>query len=83
MIRKTFFKLKEIYDFINVKISDRDLKNIIDLHDFKNIPKSARGIGKFNRSAKIEGWKTNFSEKEKKTMNRLMGDTLEKLGYVV
>jgi len=83
LISDTFSKLKEIYDFINVKISEKELKKIIELHDFRKIPESEKGLGKFNRSAKIGGWKTNFSEKEKELMNSIMRTTLEEFEYSV
>lgn len=77
----TFEELKKIYDFLNIEISDDDLRNIITKYDFDNIPPSEKGPTKFNRSALIGGWKNNSDMEEKSIMNSIMGDTLKKFGY--
>jgi len=79
----TVNELQKIYDFIGIKISDTELERIIERYDFKNIPKSQKGIGKFNRSAKIGGWKNNFNEEEKSIMNELMSENLKNMGYEI
>ena len=81
--KNTFGETKKIYDFIGTKISDEELRKIIEYHDFKNIPNFDKGSGKFNRTAKVGGWKENFSYEEKKLMNEIMNDTLKKYGYAV
>jgi len=81
LIKDTFSQLKKIYDFIKVDITDNELKKKIKIHDFKNIPQSEKGPGKFNRSAKIGAWKDNFTENEKDLINTIMAKTLEKFGY--
>jgi len=81
LINDTFINLKKIYEFINVKISDDELKKIIEINDFNNIPDSEKGSGKFNRSAKINAWKENFTEEEKAVMNTIMKNSLEEFGY--
>jgi len=79
----TLQELRKIYNFLKINIDDSELKNIISRHDFNNIPKSEKGEGKFNRSAKLGGWMTNFSENEKKLMNSIMRKTLEEFEYSV
>lgn len=81
--KNTFNELKRIYDFIGVKISEEELQNLIQLYDFKNIPDSEKGVGKFNRSAKLGGWIENFNKEERNLMNSIMGQTLKKFGYSV
>jgi len=77
----TFRELKKIYSFIGSEVTDNDLKNLVDLHDFKNIPNSDKGSGKFNRSATLGSWKKNFDKNEQNLMNLIMKKTLDSLEY--
>jgi hypothetical protein len=77
----TLAELKKVYDLIGINASDNDLKRIIEAHDFKNIPDSRKGPGKFNRAAKTGGWKNTFNKNEIDIMNSIMGDTLKQFGY--
>ena len=53
----------------------------IPKNDFGKIPESEKGKGKFNRTAKIGGWRNNFDSDEQKLMISIMGKTLEELNY--
>jgi len=79
----TLQELRKIYEFIGIKISDEELKNKIETHDFKKIPESQKGKGKFYRAASTGSWKDNFSQKEQNLMNSIMGETLKKMGYEI
>jgi len=79
----TFEELKKIYKFLNVKISDDELKKKIQQHDFKRIPSSKKGAGKFYRTASHGGWKENFTREEQELMNSIMGKTLREFGYEI
>ncbi len=79
--QETSTVLKKIYNFIGIQVADDDLQKLIKVHDFKNIPDSEKGKGKFTRSAKSGGWKTNFDKEEHDLMNSIMGKTLEKFSY--
>jgi len=79
--KDTLSELKKIYDFIEVKVSDEELMKKIEIHDFKNIPDSQKGEGKFYRTATTGGWRENFSKEEQELMNSIMGDTLKQMGY--
>ncbi len=81
--KNTFPELKKIYDFIGEKISDDELKKIIERYEFDNIPKSKKGPGKFTRAATPGGWKNNFDDAEKDLMNSKMKDDLKKFDYEV
>ena len=81
--KETLTILKTIYNFIGIQIADDDLQKLIKVHDFKNIPDSEKGKGKFTRSAKSGGWKTNFDKEEQELMNSIMGKTLDKFGYMI
>ena len=74
-------ELKKIYDFLEIKIEEKELEKIVSTYDFKNIPDSEKGKGKFTRTAKIGGWMDNFSKEEQDLMISIMGKTLGKFGY--
>jgi len=79
----TFKELKRIYKFLKINITDEDLEKIIKLHDFKNIPSSGKGAGKFNRKATPGGWKVSFSKDEQDLLNSIMEPLLKQFGYQV
>ena len=81
--QNTLAELRKIYDFIRVEISDEELVKKIETHDFKKIPESQRGKGKFYRAASTGSWKDNFSQEEQDLMNSIMGDRLKKMGYEI
>jgi len=83
LLTNTLDELRKIYDFLQISIDDVELKKIIEKYDFNKISSKKRGPGKFYRSAKVGGYKDNFSEKEQEIMNSMMGDTLRKLEYIV
>ncbi|PLX84431.1 MAG: hypothetical protein C0617_08075 [Desulfuromonas sp.] len=79
----TFAELKNIFEFIGVDASDKEVSQRVDKHDFKNIPTSEKGPGKFNRAASTGGWRDAFAEEEIDLMHSIMGETLLSLGYGV
>ena len=81
--KNTVEKLHKIYQFLEINISDEDVKSIVDKYAFENIPNSEKGSGKFFRSAKPGSWRQNFKEKEQELMNTIMGETLSEFDYEV
>jgi len=81
--KDTFSVLKKIYNFIGIQIADDDLQKLIKVHDFKNIPESEKGKGKFTRSAKPGSWEDNFNKEELDLMHSIMGKTLKEFGYAI
>ena len=77
----TFEILKQIYKFIEIEISDEDLRKVIDKYNFEKIPESKKGAGKFYRSATPGLWRERFSQEEKDAAWKVMGEMLTKLGY--
>jgi len=71
-----------MYSFLEIKISEKELKSIIDKYNFKNIPEEKRGTGKIARIASPGKWKENFSEEEKIVINEIMKEYLQMLGYL-
>ena len=79
--KDTLSELRKIYDFLEIKISDEELVELISTHDFKKIPEKEKGKGKFYRSASPGGWQDNFNQDEQKLMNSIMKQTLKELDY--
>lgn len=77
----TMAVLESIYKFLNIEISTNDIKNLVNDFSYQNVPKELKGKGKAIRSASPGNWKENFNEEEKNTMQNIMNDTLQKLGY--
>jgi len=74
-------ELRKIYQFIEIDIERKKLEVIIEKFRFENIQMDLKGAGKFHRSASPGSWKKNFSEEEKIILEKLMGETLRKIGY--
>jgi len=81
LLSNTFQVLQKIYEFIQVQISEKELKDLIEKYDFNNIPDSIKGSGKFRRFAKVGLWKENLNHEEQILVNEIMGSFLQKLGY--
>jgi len=78
----TLSELKKIYDFLEIKITFDDLQKIVNKFSYENIPNELKGTGKSVRFASPGRWK-NLSDEEKSMMQKIMGETLQKLGYDV
>ena len=83
LLNNTVEELQKIYNFLGMKKQNVELKKIVERFSFENIPKDQKGKGKFTRSAKSGGWKTNFDKDEQDLMISIMGKTLEEFGYSV
>jgi len=79
--KKTKEELQKIYRFIGIDIGNEKLEEITEKYSFENIPDKMKGKGKFARSASPGSWQENFSEEEKNILEKIMGETLRKLGY--
>jgi len=81
LLGETFKVLKNIFQFLNVKLDDNEIKEIVEKHSYKNIPSELKGKGMAIRSASPGKWKRNFNEDEKEMMTNIMNKTLFSLGY--
>jgi len=81
LLGETFKVLKNIFQFLNVKLDDNEIKEIVEKHSYKNIPSEVKGKGMAIRSASPGKWKRNFNEDEKEMMTNIMNKTLFSLGY--
>jgi len=77
----TLSELRRIYNFLDIEITDIQLEDIINKHDFKKISEKEKGQGKFYRSASPGDWKNNFNKEEQDLMNSIMKKTLKELNY--
>ena len=81
LIKNTLSELKKLYSFIGIKIDQSILKEVIEKYSFENIPENEKGRGKFRRFAIPGKWKEDFNEKEKMELDKILKNTLQKLGY--
>jgi hypothetical protein len=80
--KNTLEETKRLYQFLSISIDDKKLRKKVDETSYENIPESKKGAGKFVRSASPGKWRDSFSEEEKKIMHDIMGNLLEKFGYL-
>ena len=79
--KNTIEELEKIYKFLEIDISKHQLQKIVTKFTFENLPPEQKGPGKFARSASPGKWRDNFSEEEKKVLEKIMGPLLRILGY--
>ncbi len=79
--KDTFEELKKIFNFLQSDIDDSKIRKIVERLTFENLPDDKKGLGTTKQFAKVGIWKERFSNKEKKAMDEIMGNTLRELGY--
>lgn len=77
----TFDVTSKLYNFIGIPITDKKLNSIVEKYKFENIPDAKKGSGKVVRAASPGLWEKSFTSEEKETMWKIMGRTLQRLGY--
>src|SRR5581483_485097 len=82
LLENTYEMLKNLYKFIDIPISDGMVKELVDSYNFANIPDSKKGAGRFYRAATPGLWKENFTDKETRSMQKIMENGLLQLGYL-
>jgi hypothetical protein len=83
LLKNTKSILTDLYQFLNITITAEQIDKIITKYDFENIPYEKKGKGQRNRIASPGAWQRNFSNTEIKTMEEIMNETLEKIGYAI
>ncbi len=73
--------LSAVRDRFGLEASDETLAEIADRHAFERVDPDNRGSGQEVRSAQPGSWQRNLSDQEAASMMRIMGPTLERLGY--
>src|SRR6185312_1563120 len=82
LIQNTFGIVKNLYEFLGVRINDDILQQIVNKTKFQNIPIELRGKTKFYRSATPGKFREHFNNMELDIMNEIMKNSLNKLGYL-
>jgi len=81
LLANTLTRMKEIFNFLEISITDKEIQNIVECLNYKNVPMELKGKGKRKRAASPGKWKVNLTEEEISLMEKIMGNTLRKLGY--
>jgi len=78
---KTLEELEKLYKFLGIECNSEILAEIIEKFSFENIPQNQKGDGMSKRSATPGLWKSNLKQNEVEIINKILGPTLNKLGY--
>ena len=81
LLKNPFVELKKIYNLISINITDDELQKKIEKQSYKNVPEKLKGKGKLIRTASPGKWRENLNSEEQKIMQKIMKDTLKKIGY--
>lgn len=81
LLSDTQAQLQRIFDWLEIQVSERDLKGIVRRNAFEAVRKRRRGPGKDVRAATPGLWRQNLSPEEQQAMHEIMGDKLRELGY--
>ena len=81
LLSDTPAQLRRIFDWLEIDVSERDLKGIVRRNAFEAVRKRRRGPGKDVRAATPGLWRQNLSPEEQQAMHEIMGDKLRELGY--
>jgi hypothetical protein len=75
--------LRGILQWLGLDVAEHRLKDIVERLAFEALPESARGQGKFTRSAAPGAWQENLSSDEQAAILDVIGDHLARFGYEV
>jgi len=79
--KNTLQELEKLYRFIEIDIDKKILEKIYEKTRFENLRGSLKGSGKSRRSATPGKWKENLSNEDKNVIEKILIETLKKLGY--
>jgi hypothetical protein len=74
-------RVREIFAWLGLGISDAELEESVARHGFERIPADLRGRDEFARSATPGAWRENLTAEEQAELERLIGPKLRELGY--
>jgi LPS sulfotransferase NodH len=75
--------VRQIFDWIGIRVAPRELEAIVQRHAFEAIPESDRGEGQFRRAAAPGHWTTSLTAEEQTAMLEILTPTLTEFGYAV
>jgi len=79
--KNTLQELEKLYRFIEIDIDKKVLEKIVEKSRFEKISDRDKGSGKIKRSATPGKWKENLNNEEIVAMEKILKETLNKLGY--
>jgi len=79
--KNTLQELEKLYRFIKIDIDKKNLGEIVEESRFEKISDRDKGSGQSKRSATPGKWKDNLNNEEKIVMEKILQETLSKLGY--
>jgi len=79
--KNTLEELEKLYRFLEIDIDKKILEKIYEKTRFENLRSSQKGSGKSRRSATPGKWKENLSNEDKNVIEKILIETLKKLGY--
>ena len=65
-----------------IEVGEETLREVVRHHDYERVPETARGDSQPIRTATTGGWRENLTGVEQQAMHDVMGQTLERLGYL-
>ena len=79
----TFATLRRLVDWLGIERTEGELRAAVAAYEFDSLPQHVKGPTRSLRAATPGLWRQNTTEAEKRLMNEIMGETLERLGYGV
>ena len=79
-----FIHMKSLFVHLDIKISDTQLKSILEKYSFKNIAGRKKGEGdkkSHYRKGMAGDWRNYFTDNHKAEFKEVAGDILIELGY--
>jgi hypothetical protein len=81
LLADTPVQLRRIFDWLDLGVSEAELREIAGRHAFESAPHERRGPGKDMRAASPGLWRENLTDDEQRRMHEIMGAKLSELGY--
>lgn len=82
LLKNTFQKLKNIFSFLEISFSDKEIEKLANTWSYKKVSSNSKGKGKMIRLASPGNWKQGLEENERDVVNKIMSPTLTELGYI-
>ena len=74
-------RLHEVFGFLGLEIDGAGVSSIAAKHAFDSIAAEKRGSEQFYRAATPGLWRENLNDDEREVLQRILGPTLDELGY--
>lgn len=81
LLEDTAGALGKLLGSLGLRRSPRRIKHIVERHAFAKLPEQSRGASRHRRAARPGLWRENLTEAEQTTLQKIMGERLQRLGY--